>query len=259
MWRLGVVGDPVSHSLSPLLHRAGLAMAGLTGTSERIAMRLGDVDRLVSVMGERFDALSVTMPLKSAAAELCDQLDSLAARTGMVNSLLERDGQLYGANTDGEGFVDALVHEFAASLDDSRVVVLGAGGAARAIVDAVVRHGVAAVVVIARTPSKVDWLSTQYDNVFNETHRLDRVDFVVNTTPVESRGAPSAVLDGVSDSTIGVDITYEPRVSAWRTTYESAGCRTTNGLGMLAHQAARQMQWWWNVEIDGAQLLEVIQ
>lgn len=258
-WRVGVVGDPIVHSLSPILHQAGLAMAGLTGTSERLAMGLEGVAGLPTVMGAQFDALSVTMPLKRAAADLCDQLDPVATRTRMVNSLLQRDGQLYGANTDGEGFVDSLAHGFAVSLEDARVIVLGAGGAARAIVDSLVCHDVQAVVVLARTPSKVDFLCDQYERVFNETHHLRRVDLVVNTTPVQGRHEQSGVHDGVSETTIVVDITYEPRMSPWRTLYESAGCRTTNGLGMLAFQAARQMQWWWNEQIDGARLLEVIQ
>jgi shikimate dehydrogenase len=111
-WRLGVVGFPISHSLSPQLHEAGLALAGLEGTSERFELRENDASQLRSLMGGQFDALSVTMPLKMAAVQQCDSLDDVAQRTGVVNSLLARDGEVHGANTDGLGFVNAVETEF---------------------------------------------------------------------------------------------------------------------------------------------------
>jgi shikimate dehydrogenase len=257
-WRLGVAGFPVDHSLSPRLHEVGLALAGLEGSSTRIEVRKGEASRLAELMRSRFDALSVTMPLKAEAARICDWLDEPAQRTGVINSLLAHDGQVLGACTDGQGFVRAIVAEFAISLAGARTVVLGAGGAARGIVDALVHSGVESVSVYARTPANVAVLVDRYENVYDHEHSPSEIDLIVNTTPCASRAADDPVLAGTGVATLAVDITYEPRMSPWRTLYEQAGCRSTNGLGMLAFQAALQMEWWWDTRIDAAVLLEAI-
>jgi shikimate dehydrogenase len=257
-WRLGVAGFPVEHSLSPRLHEAGLALAGLEGTSTRLEMREAEVPLLTEMMGTRFDALSVTMPLKFAALGICDWLDEAAVRTGVVNSLLARDGQILGACTDGSGFVDALRAQFAVSLEGARTVVLGAGGAAKGIVDALVHAGAESVSVYARTSANVALLVDRYENVFNHENPPSEIDLVVNTTPAAARSAQDHVLEGTGVATIAVDITYEPLMSRWRMLYEQSGCRSANGLGMLAYQAALQMQWWWDVPIDAATLLGAI-
>ena len=102
------------------------------------------------MLGTRFDALSVTMPLKGVAGALCDELDDAARRTGSVNSLLVADGVVHGACTDGQGFVDSLRAQFGAIVEGMDVVVLGAGGAARAIVDALSLAKVETVSISAR-------------------------------------------------------------------------------------------------------------
>jgi shikimate dehydrogenase len=257
-WRVGVVGSPVAHSLSPQLHEAGLRLSGLTGTSTRVEVKLEDADDLRDLLGAQFDAMSVTSPLKGAAFAMCEERSDAAERTKSVNSLLVREGVLLGASTDGEGFVSSLTHTYGPVVDNAHVVVLGAGGAASAIVDALVDHGAASVAVLGRTSSKVEALADRYRNVFSSALVYRPVDLVINTIPIAGRVAEAAVLQGVHPETIAVDITYEPRESEWRMRYEEAGCRTMNGLGMLAFQAAIQMEWWWGVTLDGAQLLEVL-
>lgn len=258
-WRLGVVGSPIEHSLSPVLHEAGLKLAGQEGTSARVELDLAGASTLAALMRSDFDALSVTSPLKRAAFELCEEVSDVASRTESVNSLLVRDGNIVGASTDGEGFLNALSATFGGEVENSHVVVLGAGGAASAIVDALVHHGVSSVVVHGRNEAKVEALANRSKNVFASSLVYRPVDLVVNTIPSRSRNAEAAVLQGVHHETIAVDITYEPILSSWRQLYESAGCRTMNGLAMLAYQAALQMNWWWETSIDGAALLEVLQ
>ena len=257
MWRLGVAGSPISHSLSPRLHEAGLLQAGLSGTSERLDIDRAHGARLGELVPDSFDALSLTMPLKGIAGEYCDEIESVAIRTGSVNSILARGGRVLGTSTDGQGFVNALATELQFDAAGRRIVMLGAGGAARAIVDALVQAGVDRVDVVSRTKAKIDVLAARYDNVGHCASSPGLIDLVVNTVPVFSR-TTSPVLDGVGLETVAVDITYEPLLSPWRRMYEEVGCRTQNGLAMLAHQAALQMQWWWDVEIDGSKLLEVI-
>jgi len=258
IWRLGVVGEPIEHSLSPVLHRAGLAQAGLAGTSTRVSMRDIVAGDLRGLMGAHFDALSVTMPLKEAAVSICTELDAVASRTGVVNSLLARGDRVLGANTDGPGLVAALLAQFSLPIDQRRIVVLGAGGAARGIVDAFVEAGAAAVTVLGRTAANVERLTSRYENVDDYPDADRPVDLIVNTLPVEARTTVDEWRVGVNDETVAIDVTYEPRMSPWRAAMESRGCRSANGLGMLAYQAALQMGWWWNRDIDGAPLLEAI-
>ncbi len=257
-WRLGVVGSPIEHSLSPVLHEAGLELAGLQGSSTRLEVTGEQVSTLRTLMGTTFDALSVTMPLKESAARVCDQLDEVSTRIGVVNSLLERDGAILGACTDGNGFVDALSAQLSYEVANKRVVMLGAGGAARGIVDALVHAGVRSIVVEGRTASRVLEIVERYEVVSTSGDPEAPVDLIVNTVPIGGRLEPT-VHEGVHDQTVAIDITYEPRMSKWRSLYDAHGCQSANGLGMLAYQAARQMQWWWDTPIDGARLLEVIE
>ncbi|MHB8333400.1 MAG: shikimate dehydrogenase family protein [Acidimicrobiales bacterium] len=254
-WRLGVIGSPIAHSLSPQLHEAGMALAGVAGTSTRFEVASGDLARVAGLLRD-YDALSVTMPLKTQVVELCDVLDETAGRVGAVNSLLVRDGRVEGANTDGLGFVDALVGELGFHAKGRAVVLLGAGGAARAIVDALAASGARRVDVVGRSAASVQALAAAYSVVHEGVSGDEPADLVVNTTPVSGRVIAAPV--ATKPAAVAVDITYEPRVSPWLAQYEESGCRVVNGLAMLAYQAARQLSWWFDVPIDGAALLEVI-
>jgi shikimate dehydrogenase len=257
-WRLGVVGSPVAHSLSPQLHEAGLEMAGLDGFSERREINASSSHELLTLMGATYDALSVTMPLKASAAKYCDDLDDVAQRTDVVNSLLYRDGEIHGASTDGPGFLDALSSQLGVHVENMHAVILGSGGAARAIVDALVHANANAVSVHGRNENNVASLRAKYPNVFATMLQYRPVDLIVNTIPAPVRVDEAAVMQGVTSQTVAVDITYEPRVSPWLALHEQSGCATLNGLAMLAYQAARQMNWWWGSALSGAKLLEVI-
>jgi shikimate dehydrogenase len=248
-WSVGVAGSPIAHSVTPALHEEGLRIANLQGTSERVELEREDASQLSTLLGDRFDALSITMPLKFVAGEYCDALDEVASRTGSVNSMLVRDGQ---------GFLDALAGELSFDVAGAQVVVLGAGGAARAIIDALVAADVSSVTVFGRTPGNVDFLTSLYDNVHDVAVPSCPVDLIVNTVPDEGRPDEAVLVEGVAPDTVAVDITYVPAPSTWLALHEQVGCRTQNGLAMLAYQAALQMQWWWDVEMDGASLLRAI-
>ena len=257
-WSVGVAGSPIAHSLTPALHEEGFRLANLQGTSERLELGREDSGQLATLLGDRFDALSITMPLKFVAGEYCDALDEVATRTGSVNSMLVRDGQVLGASTDGPGFLDALSGQLSFDVAGAAVVVLGAGGAARAIIDALVAADVASIVVHGRTQGNVDFLTGRYPNVSDDRRARGTVELIVNTVPAQGRPDEATAVEGVGSDTVAVDITYVPATSTWLARHEELGCRTQNGLAMLAYQAARQMQWWWEVEMDGARLLEVI-
>jgi len=257
-WRVGVVGSPIEHSRSPQLQVAGLKLAGLEGNATRVELGLGGADQLRELLMADFDAISVTSPLKHAAFECCDELSEVAARTQSVNSMLVREGRILGASTDGEGFIEALEHEVGPVVTNAHAVILGSGGAASAILDALVDHGVASVVVHGRNEEKVEEITSRFKNAYSSSLVYRPVDLVINTVPVGGRGAEASVLQGVHHESVAVDISYDPVVTEWRKLYDEVGCRTMNGLAMLAFQAALQMQWWWDVPLDGAKLLEVL-
>ena len=257
-WRLGVVGSPIEHSLSPALHEAGLAAYGLSGHSEKVEVGAGETARLRSLLGSSFDALSVTMPLKGDALEVADHVEPSARECGSANSLLLRDGEIYANSTDGEGFIAALRAEWNLNVDGAHVVVLGAGGAASAIVSALVHAGVSSIALHGRSEERVNRLVARYPNVVDHMVIYRPVELIVNTIPVGSRIPTAAVMQGVTHDTAAVDVAYEPRETEWMSQHLALGCRVVNGLPMLAHQAAAQMRWWWGGDLTGADLLEVI-
>lgn len=257
-WRLGVVGSPVAHSLSPALHEAGLARAGLVGRSVRREVGPEEAGDLRGLVMREFDAVAVTAPLKGRALAACDEVSEVARRTDSVNGIVVREGRLVGESTDGRGFLDALSAAYGEVVADAHVVVLGAGGAARAVVDVLVEAGAASVSVIARRPRPAALLAERYARVHAGALVYRPVGVIVNTVPAPGRGPEGAVAQGVTSDTVAVDLAYEPRETPWLARYRAAGCRTQNGLAMLCYTAARLMSGWWDVALDGGELLEVV-
>ena len=257
-WKLGMLGYPVEHSLSPQLHEEGLRLMGYRGSSRRVEVRKEDADSVGKLIREEFDAVSATMPLKPLLAQFCSHVDAAALHTSSINSVLKTDDGLHGASTDGDGLLDAIRGEFQFEVRGLHAVVIGAGGSARAIVDALVDKGISQVEILSRTPATVDALASAYDVATPYEGLETPVHLIVNTTPAVGREIGNELLPGVSKDTVAIDITYSPPVSDWLAMHQELACRTQNGLPMLAYQAARQMNWWWNSDLSGADLLKVI-
>lgn len=257
-WNLGVIGSPISHSLSPELQLEALKIAGLTGTSQRYEVSEADFPAFIATASESFDGLSVTAPLKTLAFERVSEVTESARAAEAVNSLRFEDGKIIGNNTDGEGFLSAATARFNIDFSGAHVAVLGAGGSARAIIHALVKAGVASIAVHGRSEANVERACKPYSNVYGFSLVYRPVDVIINTIPSASRIPEASVLQGITPDSFAIDITYEPRMSEWLSTYERFGCQTDNGLRMLSHQAAAQMQWWLGREFDGEMLLKVI-
>ena len=261
---VGVLGDPVRHSLSPVMHNAALEAMGLdwaylalpTPTAE-----LGTVVQALEAMGCR--GLNVTIPHKQAVAALCRELSPLAEQLGAVNTLVPlQGGGWLGTNTDVEGFCAPLRE---ASWSSKRALVLGCGGSARAVVAGLVELGFAEIVLAGRRPEALaafqadcqSWapqLSTlSWDSEITAT--LAQADLLVNTTPVGMASATdpaAAQACPLSDSELAAlsahswvyDLIYTPRPTALLQRATAQGCRSLDGLRMLVEQGAASLRLW---------------
>ena len=242
-----VIGHPVRHSLSPALHHAAFEDAGLDWRFVAFEVAPGAAeDAVVAMRTLGIAGLAVTMPHKADAAAAVDAVDTAAAALRSVNTVvLREDGSTYGASTDGQGFVDSVRAE-GVELAGRRVVVLGAGGAARAIVDALGRSGVAEIAVVNRTPSKADDVAGLAPMArVGSPDDVAAADLLVNTTSV-GMGTDDLPLDPalLHDRLVVADIVYHPRRTALLAAAGAAGARTVEGLGMLVHQAVLQQELW---------------
>jgi shikimate dehydrogenase len=252
-----VIGSPVHHSLSPALHNAAFAAAGLDWRLVAFEVATGGAkDALAAMRTLGIAGFAVTMPHKTDVAAAVDVVDAAAAALGSVNTVvLRHDGSTFGASTDGPGFVDSVRAE-RVELTGRRVVVLGAGGAARSIVEALGRAGVADIAVVNRTAAKA--VAAAELAPMARVGSFDDVaaaDVLVQTTSVgmgteELPVAPGLLHDGI----VVAEIVYHPRRTALMAAAEAVGARTIEGLGMLVHQAVLQQELWTGARPDPAVL-----
>lgn len=250
-----VIGSPVRHSLSPALHNAAFAAAGLDWRFVALEVAPGTGAEAVAAMRTLgIGGLAVTTPHKADVAAAVDEVDAAAAALRSVNTVVLRaDGSTFGTSTDGDGFVDSL-RAAGCEPTGARVVVLGAGGAARSIVDALGRADVEDLVVVNRSQERADACAAlaAVGRVGTLDHLAD-ADVLVNATSVGMGTDESPVPAGALHAGLTVaDIVYHPLETALLRAAAAAGARTVDGLGMLVHQAARQQVLWTGVAPDPA-------
>jgi shikimate dehydrogenase len=275
---VGVIGSPVAHSLSPLLHDAAFAAMGLSDAWRSFAFEMPP-GRAAGALDEMRRAdiagLSVTMPHKAAVAALVDESSAVARRLGAVNCVTNQRGILLGLNTDGEGFIASLARGARFDPAGRRCLVVGAGGAARAVVLALADAGARQVVVVNRTPGRAveaaelaGAAGSVVDPAQGEGALREAVagaDLVVNATPVGMTGFAEAgrgeaqwfvAPESLRAGQVAADLVYSPRPTRWLAVAADAGARTLDGLGMLVHQAAAQVALWTGFEAPVAAMWE---
>ncbi|MER7459440.1 shikimate dehydrogenase [Micromonospora sp. NPDC126480] len=247
--RAAVVGKPIAHSLSPVIHNAGYAAAGLTGWSyTRFECAESELPGLVAGLGPEWAGLSVTMPGKEAALAVAEAASPVAAAVGAANTLVRRaDGTWYADNTDVTGMVDVLTAVGVGP--QAAVTVLGAGGTARAAVAAAARLRARAVTVVARRAEAVEELrpvaaavgvpltGAQWDAAAGHC----TADVVVSTVP-KGVADPLAATVAWQASTVLFDALYDPWPTPLASAAGAAGCRIVSGLDLLLAQAVGQFE-----------------
>lgn len=255
--KLAVIGDPISHSLSPLLHSFLIEQFDLPFTYEALHVRAEELPRLVARLREdELAGVNVTLPHKQAIMPLLDELVYPADRIGAVNTVRAHAGKLFGYNTDAEGFQRSL-HEANLAVRDQEVFVLGAGGAAKAVVFALLAGGVEVIYLSNRDGERAQRLRANLSPQEQARVRLvvwDERERVLQTRPCAALiNATSLGMSATrelspcsrfrQEMTV-VDLIYNPRETLFLQQARQAGATTLNGLPMLIHQGVAAMELW---------------
>lgn len=266
--KLCVIGDPVEHSLSPVIHNTILRRAGLPYEYGRVQVKAGDTEAFLRrAIREGYAGFNATMPHKTALVELADELDADAKLYRAVNTVVLREGKIRGCNTDGRGFLQMLT-DSGFSPQGKTVLVLGAGGAARAIVLKLAQSGAARIFVCNRTLSRAEALAEEFPAQitacpFDQQTLSDCAlfsDLLINTTPMGMTAVAEqfdslAFLEQLPGGVPVCDIIYSPPETPLLRRAKELGHPTMNGLGMLIYQAIFALEEFTGTEIDAAAVM----
>ena len=263
--RLGIIGYPIGHSISPIFQQAALDHLGIDATYEKWEVTPEGVGDFVN--GLRVPdslGINITVPHKQAVIPFLDEVDEWATAAGAVNTIVNHDGHLSGHNTDGPGFLRALLVETGYDPKGTRALVLGAGGAARGILLALARGGVDSMVIANRTLERAETLAklAKDNGVKSEaislsgdalTDAASDADLIVNCTTVgmshgpDEHGSPVAAAQ-IPATAIVNDVVYTPLITPILKEAAAAGATALGGLHMLVYQGVLSFQMWTGVD-----------
>lgn len=270
MKQLFVIGDPVAHSLSPLLHQT---MIDQTGTAYRYDVRTVRPEELPAFVRWAKDGgcagFNVTMPHKEAILPLLDEVDTTAASCGAVNTVCIREGRAIGHNTDGTGFLDSLAGQ-GFYPQGRTVLLLGAGGAAKAVGHALATAGAGRIIVCARRLERAAALAAQLpgcgEDIVLAQDAIQQAaaacDLLVNATPLGMVGSPAFArldfLQAMPPHAVVYDLVYHPRRTALLEAAARQGLRTVGGIDLLIRQAVRAFTFFTGETPDTAALYDAL-
>ncbi len=252
-----VIGHPIAHSRSPLIHREWLRQYGIAGSYERIDVAPVDLPAFVARLRDgEFAGGNVTAPLKEAMMALVDEVSEAGRVVGAVNTLWRDGGRIIADNTDVSGFLahlDATVPDWESWVNT--ILVLGAGGAARGVAFGLQSRGISRILIANRSRARADELAAAFGAPLEvidwerRSEAVGQVDLIVNTTPLGLQGKPPLEMDlsALRPGTIVDDINYVPLKTALLAEAERRGGVIVDGLGMLLHQATPGFARWFGV------------
>ncbi|MGC2786208.1 MAG: shikimate dehydrogenase [Roseiarcus sp.] len=252
--RAGVVGWPVEHSRSPIIHGYWLKELGIPGSYEKFVVRPGEFLEFVARIREgELAGANVTVPHKEAAFSACDERTPVAEALGAVNTLWRQDGRLMGDNTDVAGFLANMDEAGLSWAERAKLaIVIGAGGAARAIVYALISRGFERIAIVNRTQERAETLAAHFGGPTTAMAWADlpktlaEADLLVNSSSLGMVGQPPLAVEvsALPQRAIVADAVYVPLRTSLIESASARGLRTVEGLGMLLHQAAPAFARW---------------
>lgn len=253
--RFGLIGRGIGYSLSPILHTANFKALNLKATYELI-----DVERLAELLPiiESFSGLNVTVPYKESILSICDVLDPAVKEIGACNTIHRYRGKLYAYNTDWIGFIK-LLNGTGVSLDAPlKTLLIGAGGAAKAVLFALRARTNFDVTIANRTIEKATQLTDQVLTLKAAERRLASFDIVINATSVGVKDEISPIdIHAIKEKSIFIDLNYQDHLKFLEDS-KRLGAKTVNGLTMLVEQAAESFRIWTGLEPDTKQMYETM-
>ena len=258
MMRACVIGWPISHSRSPLIHNYWLKQHSVGGMYEQVSVKPEQLRNFIeSLAAKGFSGCNVTQPHKAATFGLVNIADAPTERLGVVNTVYLRNGTIFGTSTDGEGFLASLawsVPNF--SIHNRRVVMIGAGGAAMAIAGALLDAGAGEIAVANRSAERVEMVRQKFGSSIApvaweaRSEALTDCSLLVNCTSLGMTNQPPLTLDleRLPSTAVVTDIVYSPRETSLLRDAGSRGNVIVPGLGMLLHQAVRGFSLWFGVK-----------
>lgn len=262
-----VIGWPVEHSRSPLIHAYWLKKYGIDAIYEKKAVEPGNVANFIAnLASSEFIGCNVTIPHKETAFQAVAMADGIANRLGALNTVYLKNGAVCGTNTDGEGFIASLYHSHPSfSLRNKTAIVIGAGGAAKAIIGALQDEGVGKIGIINRTRERIHDLQVHFGSGISEisetNNALKSCGLLVNTTSLGMEGQPALELEiqNLKRDALVADIVYTPLETVFLKKAKKHGNPVLDGLGMLLHQAVRGFELWFGVKPNvTAELYELV-
>ncbi|HHD11840.1 MAG TPA: shikimate dehydrogenase [Deltaproteobacteria bacterium] len=255
---VGIFGDPVEHSISPYIHNASFEALGLDYVYVPFRVKKERLPQCVeAIRALNMAGVNVTIPHKESIIELLDELDNEAAEIGAVNTVVNTRGRLKGYNTDCQGYLNSLTEETGFDPTGKTIIVVGAGGAGRAVVYGLVKRKPERLIIanrtIERARSLAEEVAERYGSVelvattLKIEQYLPACHLLVNTTSVGMQGAKGGLvvpIEGLPEDAIVSDIVYKPLDTPLIKEAERLGLRVHRGLGMLVHQAALSFELW---------------
>ena len=263
--RLGIIGYPIGHSISPIFQQAGLDHLGIDATYEKWEVTPEGVgDFVAGLRAPGTLGINITVPHKQAVIPFLDEVDEWATAAGAVNTIVNHDGHLTGHNTDGPGFLRALLVETGYDPRRTRALILGAGGAARGILLALIRGGVDSLVIANRTLERAETLAqlssdngvgSEAISLFGDalTEAAASANLIVNCTTMgmshgpDEHGSPISAAQ-IPATAIVNDVVYTPLLTPILKEAAAAGATALGGLHMLVYQGVLSFQMWTGVD-----------
>ncbi|CAH0299041.1 shikimate dehydrogenase [Peribacillus sp. YIM B13472] len=266
----GVMGDPIAHSMSPDIHNDAFEKENIEAVYHHFHVtKEGLIDAVKGMKALGIEGFNITIPHKTSIIPFLDEVDELALAIGAVNTVVNKNGRFIGYNTDGKGFFKSLCDEISGDIKAKKTLVIGAGGAARAIYFTLVKEGVKQVDIANRTKERAAQLVSDcpYDKVskalsiIEAEESLSQYDLIIQTTSSgmspELDHSPLKV-DQLKTGAIVSDIIYNPLQTKLLREAGEKGAETQNGLGMFINQAALAFEIWTGIMPDTARMTDIV-